>query len=156
MTPREQNVQPLLDSGRLFFSSNVVPAQDIKADLMDPAKTSTYAIGLLKYLVIEKGWSLELTIAKTGHHNDGPHGHWGGFAFDGWPLVKAMPDAWLDANSSHFQDFLRDVAAYPNLYQVGLTPDAWTPDNVAAAGPELFQDSGGSHVHFGVHDETFG
>lgn len=156
MTPREQNVQPLLDSGRLFFSSNVVPAEDIKADILDPTKTSTYLIAMLNYLVLEKKWPLELTIARTGHHDDGPHGHYGGFAFDGWPLLKAMMDAWLDADSEQFQDFLRDVAAGPNLYQIGLTPDAWTPENIAAAGPTLFQDSGGSHVHIGVHDEAFG
>lgn len=122
-----------------------------KSDILNPLLTQTGLIAMLQYLV-DKGHHLEITAVKSDHHDDsalGLHCHFNGYCVDLWPLGSATPGDYLDATNPYFQTFLKDVAASPVLYQIGLAGSAVTSGNIAAAGPTYFQDDGGDHVHIG-------
>lgn len=125
----------------------VAPSRDAKFH-----GTQSQLIALLLELV-QKGHHLEITMVQTGHHDDGPHGHAGGYAVDCWPLATPKGGQYMKASTSAFRRFLKDAAASPWLHQIGLLGDgADSKENFAAAGPTAFQDQGdGAHVHLGAH-----
>ncbi|MGA8574773.1 MAG: hypothetical protein WB609_03680 [Candidatus Cybelea sp.] len=140
---------------RLFFQDPTVQKADLLREA--PARdakfhgTQTQLIALLLGL-LQKGHQIEITMVQTGHHDDGPHGHAGGYAVDCWPLASAKAGDYIDASTEAFRTFLSDAAASPWLYQIGLVGDgADSKENFAAAGPTAFQDDGGAHVHLGAH-----
>lgn len=114
--------------------------------------TQTQLIALLLGLII-KGHHIEITVVQTHHGNDGPHGHAGGYAVDCWPLASAKAGDYINASTEAFRAFLKDAAASPWLYQIGLLGDgADSEENFAAAGHTAFQDHGaGPHVHLGAN-----
>lgn len=120
-----------------------------RTDLLDGSITCLPLIQHLTF-ILDGGFNLELTMVKTGHHNDGPHGHFGGYAADGWFLKDRTNGDWVDAGAPAFQVGLRRAAKSPHLRQTGLAGTAYTPANMAAAGPTVFKDSGDDHVHFGA------
>ena len=142
--------QALVDAPGLFFQ-----IEACKTDLLDKSLTSTYLIELLTYLVIERGWNYELTCVRTGHHDDGPHGHFGGFACDGWPLRTRTAGDWCASTDARFRWFLDDLSRAPALYQVGLAGSADLPANRTLLGRFYFPDSGADHVHIGATDGSF-
>jgi hypothetical protein len=126
------------------------PGEEIgKADLLDPSLTST---NLIAYLldILDYGHIIEVTMVRTGHHDDGPHGHAGGFAIDCWPLNTRTEGDWMDPDSEHFRDFLEDAGKSPWRYQVGLAGTAQKPENFRAAGDSAFADDGADHIHLGA------
>jgi len=139
---------------QLVASANTVFQDDSqRADLKSPALTQTDLIALLIDLCETKEHAVEFTAIKSDHHDDrnlGEHCHYNGWCADLWPLASTTAGDYLDAGDPRFQAFLRDVAAAPHLYQIGLAGSAWTEDNVAAAGDSVFQDDGGDHVHVGA------
>lgn len=50
-------------------------------DLKDEVKTSTYLIAALSVICMER-INFIITAVRSDHHDDGPHGHAGGFAAD--------------------------------------------------------------------------
>ncbi len=137
--------QSLVTSGKLVFQH-----ASQKSDLLDPALTVTELIAAMLYLTSSRGWHIEVTAVRTDHHDDGPNWHAGGKAFDGWPLASSTPQDYLDASDPRFQHYLVDCADVPYLYQIGLAGTADTAENRGCAGPTVFEDSGGDHVHLGV------
>lgn len=145
--------QALVNNPNLKFSYQCPSA---RADLLDDdpiTGTSSYLVETLTHVVSK--YPFELTDVRTGHHDDGPHGHYGGFAADGWPLVHSTLDDWLSENDPEFQAFLQWCAEAPNLYQLGLGGTSRTKANFAAAGKTAFDDNDQDHVHIGSHDDTF-
>lgn len=120
-----------------------------RTDLLDDGITCLPLIQHLDF-VLNGGFDLELTMVKTGHHDDGPHGHFGGYAADGWPLIDRTNGDWLDQNDPKFQAFLERAASSPYLRQTGLAGAAYTAANMKAAGPTAFEDNGEDHVHLGA------
>jgi hypothetical protein len=122
------------------------------SDLENVDLTQTQLIALLLDLT-NKGWNIEITAVRTDHSDDrslGLHCHANGYCADLWPLASSAPQDYLDAGDPRFQQFLSDAAASPWLYQIGLAGSAYTPANVTAAGPTVFQDDGADHVHLGA------
>jgi hypothetical protein len=131
-----------------------------RTDLMNENMTNTYLIALIQVL-IDKGHLVYFTAVRSDHHDDGPHGHAGGYAFDGWPCSGLNPVAFLDAGDPRFAAYLADVAAFSNTWQVGLAGTADTQANQQATGlpyqqwdapKTVFSDTGADHVHHGVQD----
>lgn len=161
--------QALVIHPHLFFSPSVVDPEKIKGDLLRDGQpgveysgTQTTLIALLQEL-LDKGHIVELTIAQTGHHDDGICGHAGGDAVDCWPLASARAGDWLDSSDPRFKQFLYDIGKSQYARQTGLVGDgADSSDNfhyaskgyqergVYVAGVSTFQDGGGSHVHAGA------
>lgn len=114
-----------------------------RADIMDPATTSTNLIALLIDCV--KYSAIEITAVRSDHHDDGPHGHAGGFAADGWYIV-GLPGTFIDNVSVGCEQAVKS----PWCRQLGLAGEAWSDaprslqDNA-----KVFEDSGADHVHFG-------
>lgn len=129
-----------------------------RSDLESVGLTSTYLIGLLTYLVFQRGWPIEITAVRTDHHDDsglapapehiGTHAR--GWAVDCWPLYAKIEADYIDAGNPRFQRFLQDCAQAPFLKQIGLGGSAYTPHNVTAAGDTVFQDSVADHIHLGA------
>ena len=140
----------LVNSGRLVFQ-----AASQRTDLLDPARVQTEVIAMLQYLTRE--FWIELTAVRTDHHDDSdlnptpPHEgtHACGWAVDCWPLNSSKPGDYMDAGDAHFRDFLGAIAQGPFYYQTGLAGEAYTQENMAAAGAQAFCDDGGDHVHIG-------
>lgn len=143
----------------LVRSANTIFQHDSQRhDLLDSTATSTELIAALTYVCITKGHAVEFTAIRADHHPDGylnpaaghHHTHQAGDAADFWPLASARAGDYLDAEDPRFQTFLRDLAAAPFRYQIGLAGSADTAANRAAAGPSVFPDDGGDHIHFGA------
>lgn len=127
--------------------------------LMEWTPTEGTDSGLIALLLdlVNAGHYFEVTMVRTGHHNDGPNGHNpGGRGVDGWFLNGPTQGDWMDASSPHFADALETLAASPWRFQVGLAGTSWTPANLAAIGGQValdtgaaFQDTGADHVHAG-------
>jgi hypothetical protein len=125
-----------------------------RGDLLDPNRTQTELVALLLDLAEHHGWHIEVTAVRTDHHDDsalGLHCHANGYAADCWPLASATPGNYLDAGDARFQQFLKDAAASPWIFQIGLAGSAYTSANMAAAGASAFQDDGADHVHLGAN-----
>lgn len=137
--------QSLVASGHLVFQDGTQ-----KGDLLNPNTTQTELIAALIYLTIHCGHYIEITAVRSDHHDDGPHGHAGGYAADCWPLDSAAAGDYMDATAEGFADFLEDAAKMPFYYQIGLAGEANTAANLAAAGPGAFVDMGADHVHLGT------
>lgn len=142
----------LIASPKTVFQNEAVMHSDLLDDELHGG-THTDLIALLYWLVFNKGWSIEFTMIRTGHHIDGPRGHNpGGLAADCWLLQSNTSGDYMPASDPRFQQFLRDIADSPYYFQTGLVGDgADSPCNIAAAGPEAFEDDGGAHVHIGAH-----
>jgi hypothetical protein len=139
--------QALVDSPNTLFTDATQ-----RSDLLDENITQTYLIALLSNLVA-KGHVIEFTAIKTDHHDDsalGEYCHFNGWCADCWPLSTTTAGAYLDAGDARFLSFLSDAAADPDLFQIGLAGSAWTPEAIAAAGPTVFEDAGGDHIHLGA------
>ncbi len=127
-----------------------------RSDLLDVNLTQTELIALLTELV-QKGHIILFTAVRSDHHDDsglgtppqyiGTHAH--GWAADLWPLNSDDPTDYIDADDPRFQRFLADAAASSWLHQIGLAGSADTSTNQSAAGPTVFSDDGGDHVHLG-------
>lgn len=145
--------EALVQSGALIFQDGTQ-----SVDLLDENSTQTYLIAMLAHLVFEKGWPMEITAVRSDHHDDsglapGPDHigtHARGWAVDLWPLNSRTAQDYTDAADARFARFCLDVANGPYLHQIGLAGSAWTPANVTASGPTVFQDDGSDHVHVGV------
>jgi hypothetical protein len=140
--------QQLVTSGHLFFQDGTQ-----SSDLLDPSLTQTELIALLQDLVT-KGFHIELTSVRTDHKDDsdlGLHCHANGYCADLWPLTGPTPGDYLDASDPVFAQFLASAADSVWLYQIGLGGSAYTPANVAAAGPTVFQDDDEDHIHLGAN-----
>jgi hypothetical protein len=148
---------------KLVDSPNTVFTHDSqRTDLLDPAKTNTDLVALLLELVA-KGHIIGFTAIHSDHHDDsglapgplhvGTHqgGAQGGYAADCWPMASKKPGDFLDANDSRFVAFCHDVGIGSFEFQRGLAGSALTHDAITAAGRGFFQDSGGDHIHIGVH-----
>lgn len=146
--------QALVHGGHIFADTNAWP--HALTDLLDESKTSTELIEGLTYIV-GKGYHFQLTAVNTDHATvDGPHGHNGGYAVDGWPLTGPTQGAWLDAGDAVFQRFLGDLSAYRGeagqTFQIGLAGSAKSSANFAAAaqhGVYAFDDDDQDHIHWG-------
>jgi len=140
--------------GDLLFQQNIH-----RLDLLNPARTQTQLIALIEHMV-DRGHVLEVTMVRTGHHDDGhndpsgnPQGigsHWFGWAVDFWFNRSKRLGDWMDVGEPGFMTGLRDLRLAPYLDQIGMTSDAHNDATVAAAGPRSFLDSGGSHLHAGA------
>ena len=118
-------------------------------DLMNPAVTQTQLIALLLELQA-KGYIIEVTAVRSDHHDDsglGLHCHANGYAIDCWPLKTTTPGDYVDDECHAMRQFLRDAAASPWLWQIGLAGGADVASNAAAAGPTYYSDDGGDHIH---------
>jgi hypothetical protein len=131
---------------KLIFQN---PSQ--RDDLLDPAKTQTDLIALLAFLTTY--FPIEITSVRSDHRDDsalGLHCHANGYCADLWPLVRLEAGAYIDVNAPQMRTFLSMAAAHRNHFQTGLTADAYTPANIRAAGPTVFEDDGASHIHLGA------
>lgn len=140
----------LVDSKNIFFQR-----ESQRTDLENIQYTQTGLIAALTWLCIEKNYPIEITAIKSDHHDDsalGEHCHFNGYCADLWPLNSQNPGDYMDASDGRFVIFLRDLAACPFLYQIGLAGSADTPTNQSAAGVTCFSDSGDDHVHLGVQN----
>jgi hypothetical protein len=144
----------VIDSPYTFFSDDCE-----RDDLRDITRTDTNLIALIEHL-LSCGHIIHFTSIRCDHHDDGPNGHAGGFAFDCWPLKTPTADDWLDATDVDFQGFLHDVGDFGGIFQIGLAGSADTPTNRSSTGlpyeewdapSTVFSDQGGDHVHCGVH-----
>jgi hypothetical protein len=149
----QQARDTVVNSKATFFQ-----AQSQVSDLENPALTDSNLIAAAQY-ILDGGFAFEFTAVRTDHHDDGPTGHAGGLAFDGWPLASNAAGDYLDASDQKFKDFLVHVGKFPGLYQLGLAGTAYSAANVIASGlpedfakdPCVFHDGGADHVHIGVH-----
>lgn len=147
----------IANDARIYYT-----AGSQKIDLLNPRLTNTYLIALLDYL-LQKGYKIGITSVRSDHHDDGPHGHAGGFAFDGWPCVTTAPLSWMDAADPKFQAYLVDLGAFANIRQIGLAGTADTQINKQATGLPyedwsqkcVFSDTGDDHIHHGVSDGSW-
>lgn len=139
-------------------------APDAKSDLLDdsPTGTSSFLIEMLTDIAITNDIPIELTMVKTGHHDDGPHGHFGGFAADGWLLAAPQAEDWLDAKDPRFQVRLKICYAARARFQVGVAGSAQTQANRLALdwpasynNGSAFDDQGPDHIHWGATDGSF-
>jgi hypothetical protein len=124
---------------------------DISRDLMDPKKTSA---GLINAIAIERahGYNLGFSVLNTGHGDDGPHGHRGGWAAD----VIGINGQDIDSQAGY--NFLMDAIRNPLTRQLGLDAKwsknaqirrLWAASGRAAG--DMFYDPGdGPHLHLGV------
>jgi len=144
LTDREK-LQALFNK-QLFFQDATQPT-----DLMDPTITQDCLISFLLDL-LSHGFHIEITAVKTDHHDDSALGlycHFNGYAIDCWNLTGPVAGDYVDAGTQTFRTFLETAASNPYLYQIGLAGSADTPVNETVAGPTVFSDDGGDHVHFG-------
>jgi hypothetical protein len=133
-----------------FSSVNPSTSPDaMRNDLLDPTKTNTFLIALLVEVILTHNIPFEFTMIRTGHGNDGPHGHFGGFAVDGWPLDSPAEGDFTDAGSPAMRNLLVTAAKSHWLRQIGLGGHADTPANMMLAGPTAFQDNNTDHIHLG-------
>ena len=58
-----------------------------RADLLDTTRTNS---GLIALMLDVDTFHFEVTSVRSDHHDDGPRGHAGGRALDGWPLNTAL------------------------------------------------------------------
>ena len=145
--------EAVVNSKSTFFQ-----AQSQVDDLLDQTLTDSNLIAVAQH-ILAGGFAFEFTAVRTDHHDDGPTGHAGGLAFDGWPLASNAAGDYLDSTSEKFAQFLAHVAKFSGLYQLGLAGTAYSAANVTACGlpedfakdPCVFHDSGPDHVHIGVH-----
>ena len=138
---------------QLLVSRCVFTYEANQDDLLDPNRTRTELVALL--LDASRHYPLHITMVRTGHHDDGPHGHAGGLCADYWPLTPGAPPSlsevsqrWLVADSVSFGVALADLHGSPFWRQTGLAGTAVTVDNMRIA--EALVDSGGDHVHAGA------
>lgn len=149
----QQSRAEVVNSKSTFFQ-----AQSQVSDLLDQSLTDSNLIAAIQY-ILAGGFAFEFTAVRSDHHDDGPTGHAGGLAFDGWPLASNAAGDYLDAASDRFKAFLAHVATFPGLYQLGLAGTAYSAANVNASwlpedfakDPCVFHDDGADHVHVGVH-----
>ncbi|GAC1546179.1 MAG: hypothetical protein NVS2B17_29230 [Candidatus Velthaea sp.] len=124
-----------------------------RKDLLNANLTQDALIALLTDLCITRRYAIEITAVRSDHHDDsdlGEHCHARGWCVDLWPLRSPKAGDYMDETTHDFRQFLRDVAASPHLYQIGL---AGAADNLAcriAAGSSCYRDDGGDHIHLGA------
>lgn len=140
----------------LVASRNTIFQKDSqRSDLLDENLTQTGLIEVLSELCIVGDVPFEFTAVKSDHHNDSDLGercHFNGFCADGWFLNSPTAGDYMDANDPRFQANLAKLAAIRARYQTGLAGSAYTSANVAAAGRDVFQDSGADHIHIGAQN----
>lgn len=139
----------------LVASPNTIfQKQSQRDDLLSPETTQTGLIALLSELV-DKGHIIEFTAIKSDHHDDRDLGnfcHYNGYCADCWPLASTNAGDYLDAQDLRFQKFLEDAASSQCLHQIGLAGSADCEADREAAGPTVFDDDGGDHIHLGAHN----
>ena len=122
------------------------------SDLLDNTITQTNLIAMIVNL-LNKGHIIYFTAIKSDHHNDSALGlncHFNGYCIDCWPMASDEPDDYYDVTDNGFLIFLADASSDPYYYQIGLTPDCFTPEAIAVSGSNVYMDDGASHVHIGV------
>jgi hypothetical protein len=149
MSPTQR--QQLVASPLTRFSSAVTAPQNMRDDLLDPARTHDSLIAYLTDVILGHDIPFEFTVVRTGHHNDGPHGHFGGFAADGWPLNSTTEGDFAPAQSAVMSKFLTASAQSKFARQIGLGGTSNTPGNMKlVAAVEHFPDGPQDHVHLGA------
>ena len=127
---------------------------DTAADLRDTRVTNTNLIALLidsDRAAKELGCFVLITMVRTGHHDDGPHGHFGGFAADTWLLNSQRDGDYVHGTDQTFTKWLRATHASPWQWQIILAGEAITDANLAAIAPDGFTEDAPDHVHQGAH-----
>jgi hypothetical protein len=122
------------------------------ADILDEHKTQTNLIEMIVDL-LKKNHIIYFTAINSDHHDDsalGLHCHHNGYAFDCWPMKSDKSGDYFDVDSSGFLSFLHDASTDVNYYQIGLTPDCYTPAAIAVSGNNVYMDDGASHIHLGI------
>jgi hypothetical protein len=150
--------QALVSSPLTRFASSVTDPNRIRADLLDEVNVDSNLIALLKDVILDHQIPFEFTVVRYGHHDDGPHGHFGGKAADGWPLQSTHQDDWAPAQGAVMDKFLRVAGASQYIRQFGLGGRMFTPHNVAQAtqrqGVYVFHDgmpgADWDHGHLGA------
>lgn len=143
--------QQLTSSPLTRFSSVVTAPQNMRDDLLDPNKTHDSLIDYLSDVILAHNIPFEFTVIRTGHHDDGPHGHFGGFAADGWPLNSTNEGDFAPAQSTVMTKFLTAAAHSKFARQIGLGGTSNTPGNMATiAAVTHFPDGTQDHVHLGA------
>jgi hypothetical protein len=121
-----------------------------RGDLLDPSLTDSGLVALLDDVLALHPF-FEVTSVRRDHPtDDGPNGHRGGKAIDGWPLRSQTPGDYADAEGPEMTATLEAAARSSWLYQVGLGGLADTPGNAAIAGRTCFCDNQFDHVHLGA------
>jgi len=133
-----------------------------KLDLLDENLTQTFLIAFLIDIADAAdavGCKVLLTAVRSDHPTvDGPHGHNGGFAADGWLLNSAKDGDYVsgDGSDERFAKWLAGMDASPYRRQIGLGGEAHNDKNLAAITVQLdrdpitgFLDSSVDHVHMG-------
>jgi hypothetical protein len=124
----------LLASPLTRFSSSVTDPNQIRADISDIGRgIDSNLIALLQEVILQHNIPFEFTVIKYGHHNDGPHGHHGGKAADGWPLQSTKEGDWAPAEGEVMDKFLKVAGASKYMRQFGLGGTMFTPHNVTMA-----------------------
>lgn len=115
-----------------------------RSDILNPDKTNTNLIAFLIDAV--RYAAIEITAVRSDHHDDGPHGHAGGFAADGWFIV-GPPGSYIDNVTVGCEQAVRS----PWCRQLGLAGSAWTQAPASLQNDaKVFEDSGADHLHFGA------
>jgi hypothetical protein len=128
-----------------------------RADILSDAQTQTQLIAMLLDITAAAqalGCFILLTMVRNGHGDDGPHGHFGGYAADGWLLKSKNDGQYVDATDPRFAQWLKRCAASPWTRQLAVAGSAYTPANIAACGSKYVDDgphpaTEDDHVHWG-------
>jgi len=125
--------QAIVASPYARFASSVTDPNKIRADLLDERHIDTNLIALLKEIILDNQIPFEFTVVRFGHHDDGPHGHAGGKAADGWPLQSTREGDWAPAEGVVMDKYLKVAGASQYIRQLGLGGTMFTPHNVQQA-----------------------
>ncbi len=131
-----------------------------RSDMLDESKTDSNLVALFQH-IIAGGFCIGVMAVNSDHHYDGTTEHSAGLAFDGWPLNRAVWGDWVD--SDKLGPYLKHVAAFPGIRNIGLAGTAYTTPNIDATGllvtqdvesanqSVVFHDDGADHIHHGCH-----
>lgn len=149
----------------LFYAASVVSPEVIESDLLTTYEDGGVQSTVIAHLqwMLDRGHIIEITVARTGHHDDGPNGHYAGRAYDFWPLKSANQDDWMDANTQAWFECMHDLGLSEYAYQSGAVGDGsdspesfhymakgYEERGVYVPGVSVFQDLGAPHAHQGV------
>jgi hypothetical protein len=141
----------LVSSPLTRFRGAVTAPQNMRNDLLDPKQTRDSLIEYLADVILGQNIPFEFTVIRTGHHDDGPHGHFGGFAADGWPLNSTKEGDFAPAVGTVMTKFLTASAKSKFARQIGLGGTSNTAGNMALiAAVTHFPDGPQDHVHLGA------
>ena len=121
-----------------------------KSDLLDPAKTNTYLIAMLQWM-LDNLWTPILVLAiKTDHSPTGQH-------YDGC-AIDCYPANWQQGEQSTCTDMMSAASKCPFVEAVGLGGITkrwkgnvnWQIDSCQRQFFVLFDDNNTDHIHIAV------